>query len=141
MDLEKKIKNVKVYVEDDDNKDKMTDNRQISIRKAHLSLRLEFVGVFFVWEFSSQSRIFHSLPMKGYKFLPILGIHITHEGSLLSTLTVTQANPSNGHLRGPVTIILITEHLTVKLLLAVLKTEVCPDRGSSPDLLHTRRML
>ena len=70
VDLEKKIKNVKVYVEDDDknvkfyvedddNNDKMTDNRQISIRKAHLSLRLEFVGVFFVWEFSSQSRIFH----------------------------------------------------------------------------------
>ena len=44
MDLEKKIKNVKVYVEDDD---KMTNNRQISIRKAHLSLRLEFLGVFF----------------------------------------------------------------------------------------------
>ena len=49
VDLEKKIKNVKVYVEDDDNNDKMTDNRQISIRKFHLSLRLEFVGGVFLF--------------------------------------------------------------------------------------------
>ena len=54
----------------------------------------------FVWGLSSHSRLFHSLPMKGYK-----------------------ASIYNGHLRGPVTLTPNAEHLSVELSLPVLTTQ------------------
>ena len=42
----------------------------------------------------------------------------------------------NGHLRGPVKLSPVAERFAVWMSLPVLKTKVCPDRKSKPDLLH-----
>ena len=42
----------------------------------------------------------------------------------------------NGHLRGPVTLTPVAERLAVELSLPVLKTKVCPNRGSNTNLPH-----
>ena len=47
----------------------------------------------------------------------------------------------DGHLRGPVTLSPIAERLVVKLSLPVFTTWVYSDRGSHPDLPHTRQTL
>ena len=48
---------------------------------------------------------------------------------------------NNCHLRGPVTLIPIAEHLTVEVSLPVLTAGVCSDRGSNPYHPHASRTL
>ena len=47
----------------------------------------------------------------------------------------------NNHLRGPVTLTRVAERLAVELSLPVFTTWVFRDRGSNPDLPHSRRTL
>ena len=44
-------------------------------------------------------------------------------------------------IRGPVTLAPVAERLAVELSLPVFTTSVCRDRGSIPDLPHTRQTL
>ena len=54
--------------------------------------------------------------------------------------TVTWNIRLYGHLRGPVSLTPV-ERLTVEMLLPVLTTNVCRDRGSNPDLTQAMRTL
>ena len=89
------------------------------------------VGCFFflfVWRLSPTWEFFthmetSPLPMKGWKFLPMLGTH-GHWFFSVQHLLWHGASVCNGHLRGLVTLTPIAELLAVELSLPVFTTKV-----------------
>ena len=79
----------------------------------------------FVWDFTSHLRIFHSygdvtITGEGLQILTLFWIlwSLSSEGSL----ACHGASVYNGHLRGPVTLTPVREHLAVELSLPVFTT-------------------
>ena len=103
------------------------------------------VWVLFVFDITSQSRIFHSsgdVTITGER-LQIL-TYDGHLWPLLGAVLDWHTYCNTGHpflmvIRGPVTLAPVAERLAVELSLPVFTTYVCRDRGSIPDLPHTRQ--
>ena len=82
------------------------------------------------------------LPVKGFEFLPIPGTHGGWAVLSVPHLPWHESSVSNGHLRGPLTLAPVAEHLAVELLLSVclffIDFKVYRDRGLNHDLPHAR---
>ena len=79
-----------------------------------------------------------SLLVKGYKFWPTSELMAIEQWLFFNVPHLLWHGPNlyNGQLRGPVTLSINAERLTVELSLPGLTKKVCPDRGLNPDLLH-----
>ena len=68
---------------------------------------------------------------------------LVSEGSLTCHIYCYMHGPSlyNGHFQRTVALTPVAERLAVELSLPAFVTQVCPDRGSNPDLPHAKQTL
>ena len=131
-------------------------NNYVNLRHIYVNLQHIYVDIkpkyvcLFAWGFSPTREFFTHLetlplPAKGCKFLtyhrhswPLIS-----EGSLTCHTYCNLHGPSlyNGHLQRPVALTPVAERLAVELSLPAFITQVCPDRGSNPDLPHAKQTL
>lgn len=78
-----------------------------------------------------------------YKLCHIFDIIVIEQWGLISVphLLWQQTSVSNCHLQGLITPITVADRLAVELSILVLKTQVCRERESNPDLPRANRTL
>ena len=76
------------------------------------------------------------LPMNGFRFRTMLDTHGYWAWGFFNMPHLLWHGPIlyNGYLQGPVTLKPVAKRLTVELSLNVLKTKICPDCKSNPNL-------